>query len=154
MIQAEKQKNVVKGSRCSQLLHVLPLLVLFATLTFTSGCTEMVILAGEKAYAHLRGDLLGIIPEKLDTVYAASLEAATHLDHYQVLDHKLTAINGTITALDRDAEKTTIELTRTETDGTQVQIRIGAFGDKIKSVYLYDSIQRQLRTPKVARAPF
>ncbi len=154
MIQAEKQKNVVKGSRCSQLLHVLPLLVLFATLTFTSGCTEMVILAGEKAYAHLRGDLLGIIPEKLDTVYAASLEAATHLDHYQVLDHKLTAINGTITALDRDAEKTTIELTRTETDGTQVQIRIGAFGDKIKSVYLYDSIRQQLNTPKVARAPF
>ncbi len=154
MIQAEKQKKVVKGSRCSQLLHVLLLLVLFATLTFTSGCTEMAILAGEKAYAHLRGDLLGIVPEKLDKVYAASLEAATHLDHYQVLDHKLTAINGTITVLDRDAEKTTIELTRTETDGTQVQIRIGAFGDKIKSVYLYDSIRQQLNTPKVARAPF
>jgi hypothetical protein len=154
MIQAETKKQVVKGTKGSQFCHGLLLLVLFAVLTFTSGCTEMVILAGEKAYAHLRGDLLGVIPEKLDKVYAASLEAATHLDHYQVLDYKLTAINGTITALDRDAEKTTIELTRTETDGTQIQIRIGAFGDKIKSVYLYDSIRQQLNAPKVARAPF
>lgn len=154
MIQAEKQKNVVKRSGYSQLRYVLLLFVLFVALTFTSGCTEMAIVAGEKAYAHLRGDLLGIIPEKLDNVYAASLEAATQLDNYQVIDHKLTAVNGTITAYDGDAEKTTIELTRTETDGTQVQIRIGAFGDKIKSVYLYDCIQRQLRTPKVARAPF
>jgi len=154
MIQTKTQKHAVKGARWCQLFHIVLLLVLFVTLTFTSGCTEMVVLAGEKAYAHLRGDLLGIIPEKLDTVYAASLEAVKHLDHYQVLDYKLTAINGTITALDRDAEKTTIELTRTETDGTQVQIRIGAFGDKIKSVYLYDSIRQQLSTPRVARAPF
>lgn len=154
MIQNEKHKNIVKKIRYGQLLRVLLLSGFAVMLVFTSGCTAMVIAAGEKAYAHLRGDLMGIIPEKMDKVYSASLEATRHLDKYEVVDYKLTAINGKITVIDKDAEKTTIELTKTENDNTQIQIRIGAFGDKIKSVYLYDHIQQQLRTPKLALAPF
>jgi hypothetical protein len=135
-------------------VHILFPTILLGLFILLPGCTELIIVAGEKAYTHLRGDFMGIVPDKLDNVYTASMEAAAHMDDYQVLDHRLTAINGEITALDDNAEKTTIILSKTETDQTQIQIRIGAFGDKIKSVHIYDCIQLHLKHPKVARAPF
>ena len=138
--------NPAKRSVHIRFIHIFLLILLSGLPVFLTGCTEMIVLAGEKAYTHLRGDFLCIVPEKLDDVYAASLEAAMHLDDYQVIEYKLTAINGT--------EKTTITLSRTENNQTQIQIRIGAFGDKIKSVYIYDSIQEHLRNPKIAQLSF
>jgi hypothetical protein len=135
-------------------VRIFALTVMLGSSVFLTGCTEMVVLAGEKAYNHIRGDFLGIVPEKLDDVYTASLEAATHLDEYQVTEHQLTAINGTIMAFDGDARKTTIQLSKTENDQTQIQIRIGVWGDKIKSVYIYDCIRQRLRSPVIAHASF
>lgn len=126
----------------------------FISIILFSGCTAAIVGAGETAYTHLRGDLLGIAPEKLDEVYAASLKAVEVLNNYHIVEQKVTAINGTIVAYDRDAEKLSIELSKTEHDNTRIQIRIGAFGDKVKSVYIYDCIQRHLRDPQKAQAIF
>ncbi len=126
----------------------------FIAMIFFSGCTAAIVGAGEKAYTHIRGDLLGITPEKLDNVYAASLKAVEGLNNYHIVEQKVTAINGTIVAYDHDAEKLSIDLSKTEHDNTRIQIRIGAFGDKVKSVYIYDCIQRHLRDPQKAQAAF
>ena len=43
--------------------------VLSVSTLFFSGCTAAIVGAGETAYTHIRGDLLGIVPERLDDVY-------------------------------------------------------------------------------------
>ena len=130
--------NPVKTTVYIYSVRIFILTLLSVPPVFLTGCTEMIVLTGEKAYNHLRGDFLDIIPNKLDDVYTASLETANQMDHYQVIENQLTAINGTITALDDNAQKITITLSKTENDQTQIQIRIGVFGDKIRSAHIYD----------------
>jgi hypothetical protein len=113
-----------------------------------------IVLTGEMAYNHLRGDFMDIVPNKLDDVYTASLEAAKRMDHHQVVDHQLTAIGGTVTAIDENARTTTITLSKTENDQTQIQIRIGIIGDKLRSSHIYDCIQEQLRNPRIAMSSY
>ncbi|MBM4102591.1 MAG: DUF3568 family protein [Planctomycetes bacterium] len=136
------------------LARLLILTLLSVSLVFLTGCTEMIVLTGEKAYNHLRGDFLDIVPNKLDDVYTASLQATRQMDHYQVVEHQLTAISGTIAAFDDEARKITITLTKTENDQTQIQIRIGVIGDKLKSSHIYDCIQQHLRYPQMAMTPY
>jgi len=120
-----------------------------------SGCAETIILTSEAVYNHMRGDFMGIVPDKLDAVYAASLKAVKDdMDKYSLGEHKLTAINGMLVADSAEAEKVSIMLSKTENDQTQIQIRIGALGDKVHSVYIYDCIQRHLRDPQKSKAHF
>jgi hypothetical protein len=142
--------NTVKKAAPIQFARLAGLALLSVLLMFLTGCTETIILTGEMTYNHLRGDFLDIVPNKLDDVYTASLEATKQMDHYQVVDHQLTAIGGTVTAIDENARKTTITLSKTENDQTQIQIRIGIIGDKLRSSHIYDCIQEQLRNPRIA----
>jgi len=114
-------------------------------LCFFWGCTAAVVGMGESAYNHVRGDFLGIIPESLDKVYSASLDAIRGTTKYQIIERELNAIAANITAYDSQSRKTTISLTRTEHDQTQIQIRIGLAGDKLQSTYLYDRIRQTLK---------
>jgi hypothetical protein len=141
--------NTVKQSVSIQIARLAGMTLLSVLLMLMTGCTETIILTSEMAYNHLRGDFLNIVPNKLDDVYTASLEAAKQMDHYQVVDHQLTAIGGTVTAMDEDARTTTITLSKTENDQTQIQIRIGIIGDKLRSSHIYDCIREQLRSPRM-----
>lgn len=119
-----------------------------------SGCTAAVLGVGESAYNHLRGDLLGIVSQPLDPVYAAAVDAVGHMDGYEISEREINAIEGNVTAYDPKARKVTIALFRTENNQTRIQIRIGLIGDKYESVQLYDRIRQSLKEPRESKAVF
>ena len=130
--------------RICKMLAVLPAVLL-------SGCTAAVIGVGEQAYNHVRGDLLGIVAEPLEQVYSASVEALKQLDGYEISKQEINIIEGNVTAYDPTARKVVIDLSKTEHDQTRIQIRIGLFGDKLESTYLYDRIQESLKKSRQSK---
>ena len=119
-----------------------------------SGCTAAVLSVGERAYNHVRGDLLGIVAQPLDHVYAAAAQAVGHMDGYEIGDQEINAIDGSVTAYDPKARKVVISLSRTQHDQTRIQIRIGLIGDKYESIQIYDRIQQSLKEPRESKAIF
>ena len=130
--------------RICKMIAVLPAVLL-------SGCTAAVIGVGEQAYNHVRGDLLGIVAEPLEQVYSASVEALKQLDGYEISKQEINIIEGNVTAYDPTARKVVIDLSKTEHDQTRIQIRIGLFGDKLESTYLYDRIQESLKKSRQSK---
>lgn len=131
------------------------LLALFmAGSIFIQGCTVAIVGAGEQAYSHLRGDFMGIVPEPLEKVHRASVKAISDLDGYDMADQNINILDGHITAYDPQARKVQIKLKKTEHNQTEVSIRIGAVGNKIESVYIYDRIQYYLKEKPVVQNVF
>jgi hypothetical protein len=123
-------------------------------LVIIQGCTAVVVGAGEQAYSHIRGDLLGIIPEPLEKAYPASVEAVKNLEGYDITEQNVNILNGYIIAYDSNARKVQIDLKKTEHNQTQVSIRIGAVGSKLESVHIYDRIQYYLKAKPVVQNIF
>lgn len=144
--------SVRKTQIPSKITWVFPLMM--SSAIFLSGCTAAIICAGEQAYSHIRGDLVGIIPDKLDNVYVASIHAVKEMDKYRTEEGKLTAINGIVSAYHIEGEKLTINLSKTEGDQTKIQIRIGVLGDKVRSVYVYDHICKNLQNLNSIKTPY
>jgi len=63
-------------NKCNESILKITLILIILTAT---GCTFMVVEAGNRTYNHLRGDLLGIVPNKLPDVYAATVTAIEKL---------------------------------------------------------------------------
>ena len=121
---------------------------------FLEGCTAAIVAAGEQAYCHIRGDLVGITPAPLEQVYPASVRAIESLESYDMAEHNLNTISGYIVAYDSNARKVQIDLSKTEHNQTRISIRIGAIGDKLESVYIYDQIQHHIQLHPVAQNSF
>lgn len=111
---------------------------------YAGGCTAVVLEAGNQAYTHLRGDLLGIVPDKLPDSYKASIMAMGDLSDFHIAEKNLNTLKGHIVAYDKEAREVLIDLFRTEHDQTRIQIRIGLTGDKLESVMIYDHIKKYL----------
>lgn len=121
------------------------LVLSLALLSFTfTGCATVVVEAGNRTYNHLRGDLLGIVPDSLTDTYSATFSALEEISHFEITDKKVNALNAQVIAYDNDARKVQVDLCRTEEDKTSVQIRIGLIGDKVESVMIYDHIRKYL----------
>ena len=116
-----------------------------------AGCTSVAADVGEKAYTHLRGDLLAVVPDSLEEVYPAAVAAMESLEGYDVAEKNLNVIGGLVVAYDEQARKVRIELSKTENNQTAISIRIGAVGDKVESVRIYDSIQYYLRQNRTSK---
>lgn len=125
-----------------------------AGLVFVSGCTALVVGAGEKAYSHVRGDLLGIMPEPLEQTYPASVRAMEDLDGYDLVEEHVNTLVGSVVAYDKQARKVNVELKRTDQNQTSISIRIGTVGDKLESVHIYDCIRQSLGSQLVAQDVF
>jgi len=123
---------------------MVPVILISNLLIYAGGCTAVVLEAGNQAYSHLRGDLLGIVPDKLPDSYEASIMAMGDLSDFHIAEKNLNTINGHIVAYDKEARKVLIDLFRTEHDQTRIQIRIGLAGDKLESVMIYDHITKHL----------
>lgn len=124
---------------------VIALALLMPGMVFLQGCTVAVIGAGEQVYSHVRGDLQGITPEPLESVYPASVEAIKSLQDYNMVEQNVNVLSGQIVAYDPEARKVQIDLKKTEHDQTEVTIRIGVLGNKLESVYIYDRIRHYLK---------
>jgi len=118
--------------------------ILIITILIATGCTSMVVETGNRTYNHLRGDLLGIVPDRLPDVYTATVTAIDKLSGFDLMEKEVNSLNGRIIAYDSIARKVQIDLFRTEEDQTRIQIRIGLIGDKVESVMIYDHIKKYL----------
>lgn len=113
-------------------------------LFFLAGCVTAVTETCRLSYNHLRGDLLSILPERLEDTYNASVAALDSLKGYNMSVKSINTLNAEIIAYDQKARKVLVKLERTEYDQTKIQIRIGIIGDKIESIKIYDSIKTYL----------
>ncbi|MBN1457785.1 MAG: DUF3568 family protein [Sedimentisphaerales bacterium] len=114
-------------------------------LLLMAGCTAAIVGGSERAYSHVRGDLLGIVPEPLEKAYPASVKALEDLERYEITEREVNIINGHIVAYDPQARKVKVDLSKTEHNQTRISIRIGLVGDRVESILIYDRIQHYLR---------
>jgi hypothetical protein len=107
---------------------------------------------GEKATYGMQ-TLKARLDADVGTVYAAARRAATELD-LRVIRAAEDGISGEIRAYNAQRDQVEIRLGAMPEDRTLLAITVGAFGDKNKSLVLFESIMRNLSPPpQVAAAP-
>ena len=112
-----------------------------------SGCLAVAVGAGAGGtVAYLAGDLETEEPYDIDTVYAAAQKAVNDLDLH-IIGGETTkdALSAKITARDAADKKVVVKLKSTTSGHTEVSIRIGTFGDDIKSQLIRDEIRKNLK---------
>jgi len=113
-------------------------------LTSTSGCFLLLVGAGGAAgVGYVMGDLEATVQHDLKDVYQASLRALGQLE-LPILSKTKTVLNAEIRSINALDKKVKIILKRTETDNTQISIRIGTFGDETHSRQIYNKIVANL----------
>lgn len=86
-------------------------------------------------------------------VYAAAKRATNDL-HLRVMRAAQDGISGEIRALDSQRDNVEVELGALPEGRTKLTIRVGVFGDKDKSIVLFERIMENLnQAPQVAAAP-
>ena len=109
-----------------------------------SGCTAILLGGGgDEMAGNIRGDLVAMMEEDMETVYNASLKALNELE-MDVASKEINGLESKIVAYNSEAKKVEITLKRTEYDYTKLRIRIGILGDKMQSVMIYDWIKKNL----------
>jgi len=90
---------------------------------------------------------------EIGAVYAAARQAADDLD-LKVMRAAEDGISGQIQALDAQYDLVTIRLGAMPEDRTLLAINVGVFGDKNKSLVLFEQIMDNLsRAEQIAAAP-
>jgi len=129
-------------------IHLVCLSVLLASLTASSsGCLAVVAGAGAAGtVAYMRGDVESEEPYNIQQVYAATKKTAEQLDlHVIPGETDQDALSATVVARDAADKRITIKLKATTLDTTRMSIRVGTFGDEIKSRMLYSKIMENLK---------
>ena len=109
-----------------------------------SGCMVAAVEATNSVYNHVRGDLLGIIPYQVEQVLPAAVTVIQELGGYDLADQESDFLEASITAYDQRSRKVQIDLSRTGSNQTEIQIRIGMMGDKLDSTMIFNRIMNQL----------
>jgi len=109
------------------------------------GCVVLLVGAGAAGtVAYARGDLAAVESKGLDAVYAAAEKAVSELE-LNVVSKRKDKLMGEIVARDAEYKKITIKLKATAEQTTKISIRIGVFGDEIRSRLIYQKIQDNLK---------
>lgn len=111
---------------------------------YLSGCVVAAVGAGAAGtVAFFRGDLEAVESASLERVYKATERTVEKL---KLGVTKVTRDSSQATFVVRDAagEKITIKLKATAKNTTKLSIRIGMFGDEIKSRQIYQKIHDTL----------
>ena len=117
-------------------------------LVWGSGCALVAVGAGAAGtVAYLEGDLKVDEPHPLNKVYAATHQALKDLRMMVVKDDKATpeSRSAEIEARDVEDKKATIILSTRNEGITQISIRIGFFGDEVRSRRIYMKIHERLQ---------
>jgi hypothetical protein len=135
-------------------IHLVGLLLVLAGLMVNSaGCLVVVAGAGAAGtVAYMRGDLEAEEPCPIDTVFDATREATEKLG-LSVLEGKTEkdALSATIVARDAEDKRVTIKLKARTEQSTKISIRIGTFGDRTKSLMIYNRIRENLKATTEAQ---
>lgn len=99
--------------------------------------------AGVGTYAYVTGKLSATLDAPLDRAHSASVKAVESLK-FSEASKALDAFNGFVTARAADGAEVKINLKRLTDTTTEVEIRVGTFGDKNRSVAIYEEIKKHL----------
>ena len=122
------------------------LVLLLAALTVScSGCLAVAVGAGAAGtVAYLAGDVEAEEPYGIDAVYRATREAFDELD-LPVVQSDRDALSATVVARDAEDKRITVKLKATTEGSTAISVRVGTFGDEVKSRLIYNRITENLR---------
>ena len=124
-------------------LRELALFVVF--LIALSGCAGLLVGAGAGVgtYAYIQGELKRNYDAPVDRVWQASLAAVKEL-RLRIESKQQDAFGGVIKGKMADDKSYEISLKRISDKSTDVGVRIGTFGDRIKSEAIHDKIHSKL----------
>ena len=99
--------------------------------------------AGAGTYAWTQGKLSFSTPDPVPEVQDAVLDAFEELD-IQMTEQEVDPLGGTIKGITETGEEVTIDLQPQAEDITEVEIRVGFFGDRGASERIADAIRANL----------
>lgn len=130
--------------------QVFLILVLSGMAVLVQGCAVAWVGAGlgvgAGTVAYLRGDLEAVEPKNIDTVFEATEKAMEELE-LKVSKKTKDKMSAVIVARDAQDKKITIKLRAAAEESTKLSIRVGGFGDEMKSRLIYQKIREKLKGP-------
>lgn len=119
--------------------------LLIGSAVLISGCFAAAVGAGAVGtVAYIKGDLEAVEAKNIDTVYAATKKAVKSLGIAVTKDFK-EALSAEIVGRDSDDRKTTINLKALSDNTTKLSIRVGIFGNQVRSSLIYQKIHDNLK---------
>jgi enoyl-[acyl-carrier-protein] reductase (NADH) len=118
-------------------------ILLGAAIVMVSGCLVAAVGVGAGTVAYVRCDMETVEPAGIDAVYKAAEKAVDNLG-LRGIEKTKDELTAKIKARDSEDKKVTIRLTSAGRMSTKLSIRIGTFGDEIKSRRIYEEIKKYL----------
>jgi len=127
-----------------QIRRVLMVLLLCGAGVLVGGCIVVAAGAGAGTMAYVTGSLEAVESKNVDTVYKATEKAVGELGLVTTEKTK-DALSAKIIARDAQDKKITINLKALAEASTKVSVRVGFWGDEVKSRLIYKKIQDSLK---------
>ena len=127
-----------------QIKRLLLVLLLCGAGVLVGGCIVVAAGAGAGTVAYVTGGLEGVESKKVDTVYKATEKAVGELGLVTTEKTK-DALSAKIIARDAQDKKITINLKALAEESTKISVRVGFWGDEVKSRLIYQKIQDNLK---------
>ena len=99
--------------------------------------------AGAGAYYYVKGDLRRTYEAPMEKTWEATIKSVEELK-LTVESQKHDGLSGVITGKTADAKTFEINLKRLAENSTEIGVRIGTFGDQVKSEAIHDKILSKL----------
>lgn len=124
------------------------LVVLLAGCAFVAqGCAVALVAGGVAAgaggVAYVRGDLEAITDQTVKHVHEASVKTMRDMGML-ITTKRVDLTSSEVVGYTADDKKVKIKATFEQADQTKVSIRVGVFGDKARSQYIYDRLRENL----------
>ncbi len=130
--------------------HSLPALVLCA-LTLCTGCAAVIFggaVAGGVVFSE--GALETILDAPLD-VSGYAVGQVMRQSEFAIISEKSDAGTGALVARDSAGKRLKIRLLALTPKATEIKIRVGSFGDEVRSRELLAAIEREIHGPRGSR---
>lgn len=119
--------------------------LLVAVFVFLQGCMTVALVgAGAGTVMYTMGDLEAVLPADIDSAYDAAQKSLVQLE-LKISSKAKDALAAEIIARDAQDKKVTVKLKSTSQYSTELNIRVGVFGDEDKSRLIYEQIQKNLK---------
>lgn len=120
-------------------------ILLVALFVLLQGCMTVALVgAGAGTVMYTMGDLEAVLPTDISTAYEAAQKSLVQLE-LNISSKAKDALAAEIIARDAQDKKVTIKLKSTSQYATELNIRVGVFGDEDKSRLIYEQIQKNLK---------
>jgi hypothetical protein len=114
------------------------------TLLVYQGCALLLIgggaAAGAGTVAYVKGELRSTQKIAFERAWDATIEAMEALE-FAITKKEKDALSGLIVARGADDQKIVIHLEKQSEDLTEIRIRVGSFGDEVRSQRILDKIK-------------